>query len=293
MTESGKIPDLRKEEAVEVTCAECGIKYTGWRVTNRSGRVYEPNQICQDCASKKRLTQYMEMAEAGLADEVSKQKKRWSAELEIPDIFQDKARKFETFDSKLQPRAYNVIKGFSGRSIILASPDVYGVGKTHLVCTLARHLIDTTEAVRIRPDGRYQRYMCPVQFVTETALLSRIRDTYDQRSEIRENEIYNRLSSYELLIIDDVGKTRPKDLSFLQSVYFRIIDDRYTHRQSIVLTTNLSLSDLEIHIGGASADRLKEMCGRDNIVIMSGKSYRTVNSDRGEFTPKPEVRRWN
>jgi DNA replication protein DnaC len=41
----------------------------------------------------------------------------------------------------------------------------------------------------------------------------------------------------------------------------------------IILTTNLSLSELEAHIEGACTDRLREMC-RVNIVKMAGVSYR-------------------
>lgn len=41
----------------------------------------------------------------------------------------------------------------------------------------------------------------------------------------------------------------------------------------IILTTDLSLSELEAHIGGACMDRLREMCGV-NIVKMAGLSYK-------------------
>ena len=85
----------------------------------------------------------------------------------------------------------------------------------------------------------------------------------------------------DVLILDDVGKTKPRDISFLQGVYFRIIDERYAGNKPIVLTTNLSLADLEAHIGGSCADRLNEMCGTENIVQMRGKTYRVQEGSQG------------
>lgn len=116
---------------------------------------------------------------------------------------------------------------------------------------------------------------CPVLYTNEAHLLPRIRDTYnnDRKSETEE-EIYRDLASTKLLIIDDVGKTRPRDLSYLQTVYYRIIDDRYALNKRIILTTNLIMSALEEHLGGAVTDRLREMCGKGGFIKMAGVSYR-------------------
>jgi len=118
--------------------------------------------------------------------------------------------------------------------------------------------------------------MCPVHLTTEQKLLNRIRQTYNQRDEEGETEedVFSALERFHLLIIDDVGKVRPRDYSFLQGVYFRIIDDRYTEEDNIILTTNLDLAELETHIGGASSDRLREMAGKQGFIKMTGKSER-------------------
>jgi len=42
----------------------------------------------------------------------------------------------------------------------------------------------------------------------------------------------------------------------------------------LILTMNLTLQELEDHIGGAPADRLREMCGRSGFITMKGESYR-------------------
>jgi len=153
------------------------------------------------------------------------------------------------------------------------------VGKTHLSCALINQICDTEEKAAISSDGHIYKHSCPVYFTTENELLLRIRKTYNKSNEHEEDaetedKIYAKLSRFQLLIIDDVGKVRPKDLTFLQGVYFNIIDDRYTNEMPIMLTTNLDLPALEEHIGGACADRLREMCGKENFIKMTGKSWR-------------------
>jgi DNA replication protein DnaC len=215
----------------------------------------------------------------------------WHDESGIPGKFY--AARFDTFDSTLQPKAFSAVKQFDPvshfddktdlwspvQSIVLSSPGVYGVGKTHLAAALANHLIDTVDAAFISR-GQIMRHHCPVFFVTETRLLGRIRATYNDGAPETESAVFEALAKPDLLIIDDVGKVKPRDYSFLQRVYFEIIDGRYTSEMPIMMTSNLSWAELETHIGGASADRLREMCG-PNLIKMTGKSYRT----KGGTTP--------
>lgn len=272
--------DLTRVEIIKGTC-QCGTPFEYSIRYDRSGKPWGVHhELCSNCRIAKQKELSVRLANEKLPDEVEKQKEKWQFECQIPGFFIEKAGDgFEKFDRKLQPKAFDACKNFNGHSIILSSPELYGVGKTHLVSCLAFYLIEKTEAVSVTRDGYYRKYKCPVQFITETALLSKIRATYNRNNEDyqeTEDDVYNKLSAYHVLIIDDVGKVRPKDYSFLQGVYFRIIDQRYTQEQVIILTTNLSLMDLEAHIGGACADRLKDMCGPGNIIKMTGKSYRGV-----------------
>jgi DNA replication protein DnaC len=188
----------------------------------------------------------------------------------IPLRFQEVT--FKDFDFKKQPRAFKIMDEYDINfgSVILASPNVWGVGKTHLVCATLNRIIDG-----IKPD-EYMRIATPFYFTTENNLLLRIRNTYKKSDDESEDEdsIYRDLKKYQFLVIDDVGKVIPADLSFLQRVYFQIINDRYNDQLDIIITTNLDLKQLSQYIGIACADRLYEMCGKDNIVIMKGESYR-------------------
>jgi DNA replication protein DnaC len=270
--------DQVHSERLTTICFDCGkeIAYIISYSPDGTRHGLKPAR-CIQCSQTGRDALRLQELERDLPQECQKQRNRWLQDLEVPGIFKIKAAAgFEKFEKALQPAAFEAVRGFNGRSIVLFSPEIYGIGKTHLVCALAFHLVKNTEAVTI--DKRqvcYHRHFSPVQFITESALLLRIRATYNRKDDgENEEDVYNSLSKYELLIMDDVGKVRPRDYSFLQGVYFRIIDHRYTHRQSVIITTNLSLVDLENHIGGACADRLREMCGLDNFVKMTGRSCR-------------------
>lgn len=202
-------------------------------------------------------------------------RERWKAESGVSGIFL--AKTFANFKRELQPKAFDAVSSLKESSLVLLSPDVYGLGKTHLVAALANHLLATSEPAYFQEKSYHIVVArCPIHLTTEAVMLARIRNTYNREEGETEEEIFSQLIHVPLLIIDDVGKVQPRDLSFLQGVYYRIIDARYIHERRLILTTNLHLSELEEHIGGASTDRLREMCGKSGFIIMKGTSYRKV-----------------
>lgn len=230
---------------------------------------------CAECQRKAGEEERRKLLLAQLPEAQENQRDKWFEECNIPALFVDKT--FANFEKKLQPKAYDIMRKYDGeKSIVLLSPDLYGVGKTHLIAALVTDFIEKAETAYFVADGCFLRKRrCPIYFIAENSLLSRIRQTYNRREEDAETEedVFSQLGNYSHLLIDDVGKVRPRDYSFLQGVYFRIIDSRYTNELPIILTTNLGYAELENHIGGASADRLREMAG-DNFVLMKGVSYR-------------------
>lgn len=173
---------------------------------------------------------------------------------------------FEKFDCHENPKACdlisNLIKGGKTESFILCSPNLFGIGKTHLLCSL---IIERAK------DGMRSKYY------SEADLMARIQDTYSRNAEETEADIIREMDKAGLLVIDEVGKYQPRNLSFVQGIFGRIIDHIYNgqcYTKAIGIATNLNLADLEIHLGGATTDRLRDMCGKKNIVIMTGKSRR-------------------
>ena len=90
------------------------------------------------------------------------------------------------------------------------------------------------------------------------------------------NEYISRLCSFPLLILDDFGMERGTEYG-LEQVY-NVIDSRYRSRRPLIVTTNLSLQDLQHPQDTAHAriyDRLLEMCAP---IRFSGENFRKVTA---------------
>jgi DNA replication protein DnaC len=272
-----------------VACATCGVdcEQTVFTRPDESVSYFPSIPICDACAEIASKKAADERLAKELKEKGELQEDKWFSDCGIESFglfgmkaFQgdDDPDGYDGFDRKRQPRAFDAMKNWKDpQSLILASPGIYGVGKTHLACALTMKLLDGCEKVMV-VRGSVRRNPCPVFVTNEAKMLARIRKTFnrnnDEEDAESEDDVYRILTSPQLLIIDDVGKVRPRDLSFLQGAYYRIIDDRYTDGKAVILTTNLSLDELEQHIGGACADRMREMCGAEGIIVMTGKSYR-------------------
>ena len=83
---------------------------------------------------------------------------------------------------------------------------------------------------------------------------------------------------YSLLIIDDFGAERNTDYALEQVFY--VIDERYKTNLSLIITTNLSLTDMENPEDQTHQriyDRLLAMC---TPVFFYGKSHRVQDRER-------------
>jgi len=265
-------PDIRKKL---VKCA-CGQEFETTIWIRKDGTELHPDVLCSECRQEKRRMDAIEECKQYLEDSRGDQRKVWRKQYGVEGIFLEKS--FDNFKRELQMKAFVALKGYRDRSLVLLSPGVYGVGKTHLVCALANHLVETRETAKFKEDCYLVvRCQCPVYVITESKLLARIRRTYNRTDDPRaetEDSVYSSLARFPLLVIDDVGKVRPRDYSFLQGVYFNLIDDRYVKDKQVILTTNLDFKELEEHIGGASSDRIREMAGKDGFIKIAGESYR-------------------
>ena len=120
-----------------------------------------------------------------------------------------------------------------------------GTGKTTLAMLVSKAAAEAGRTVAI--------YSLP-------RLLARIRRTYDAESgEDSYLEFFERLTSVDLLHIDDLGAEKSSDW-VLEQLY-AIVDERYESQRAMVVTTNLDQASLEEQIGPRTVSRLVEMCG--------------------------------
>lgn len=136
-----------------------------------------------------------------------------------------------------------------------------GTGKTSLAMLISKAALAAHRSVAI--------YSLP-------RLLARIRRTYDaEAGEEGYLSFFDRLSSVDLLHIDDLGAEKRSDW-VLEQLY-AIVDRRYEEQRSIVVTTNLEVPELEEQIGPRTVSRLVEICGDPLTLYGSDK--------RQEFKP--------
>ncbi|MBA7599367.1 hypothetical protein ES703_06399 [subsurface metagenome] len=202
----------------------------------------------------------------------------WRKTCGIPEYLALKT--FKNFDKARQDDAFNDAmawaKGFS-----LESPKGYpslifysaepGLGKTHLMASIADHLFTDWK-------GAPGRSRSPIIFVKGPQLVRRIRYTYnlppDDYSHEREEHIYREVTGVPLLLLDDVGKETPS--KFTRETYWYIIDERVTSGLPVIITSRLPLegdNSLEQLMGKDTVDRLYGMT-RGEVTEMTGRSYR-------------------
>lgn len=269
-------------------CLSCGNEYEA-HIGHIAGMALEfGHGYCPKCREIKREEEEQQEAKSRLA-KLKNQREHWRLNCGIPLRFQPS--RFNRFDLKVVGNIHGVwssCKDYANKfmpyeprkspSLVLYSSNIWGVGKTHLVCSIAHMVLDRWEG---KPE------YCPVRFISEPQLFLRVRSTYNRKGGETEDEIYQQLLSTPLLILDDVGKEEVSDSRFVQRVLFAVIDGRYQNMLPIIITTNLDVDGLDKHLGGdrnnsASMDRLAEMTDNKFIEIV-GKSYRDVKNRNPYF----------
>ncbi len=114
----------------------------------------------------------------------------------------------------------------------------FGSGKTHLAVAIANYNLDRGQSVL---------------FMTVPDLLDHLRSTFAPSSEVEYDELFERVRNIPLLILDDLGTESAT--SWAQEKLFQLINHRYLHRLSTVITTNVELDKSDPRIRSRLVDR--------------------------------------
>jgi DNA replication protein DnaC len=118
-----------------------------------------------------------------------------------------------------------------------------GTGKTTLAMLASKAALEAGRSVAI--------YSLP-------KLLARIRRTYDaEPGGDSYSAFFERLTSVDLLHIDDIGAEKKSDW-VLEQLY-ALVNERYEEKRSVVITSNFDGAELEAQIGPRIVSRLTEM----------------------------------
>ena len=119
-----------------------------------------------------------------------------------------------------------------------------GTGKTTLAMLVSKQALKAGRTVAI--------YSMP-------RLLAEIRNTFDAGSDSSYAQLFDKLTSVDLLHLDDVGAEQQTEW-VLEQLY-SIVNERYEDGKAVMITTNLSGQALVDQIGQRTVSRLIEICG--------------------------------
>ena len=114
---------------------------------------------------------------------------------------------------------------------------VNGCGKTHLAAAVANYRL---------AQGK------PAFFVVVTDLLDHLRSTFSPDSKISYDEFFEQIKETPLLILDDFGEQSATQ--WAQEKLYQLINYRYNARLPMVVTTCLSLDEIEPRISSRMVD---------------------------------------
>jgi DNA replication protein DnaC len=204
-------------------------------VCDGSGWIVGPENVARPCECRESL--------------VAKRRARGVSSV-IPRRFRDVSFELAENDA-IAPAVLDAVREFadqiedrldSGKGLWLMG-DV-GTGKTTLAMLVSKAAAEAGRTVAI--------YSLP-------RLLARIRRTYDgDPGEDSYLQFFDRLTSVDLLHIDDLGAEKRSDW-VLEQLY-AIVDERYQSQRSMIVTSNLDYDQLKEQIGSRVVSRLTEMC---------------------------------
>ena len=155
---------------------------------------------------------------------------------------------FETFDSSGRNlvgearrnlddafrAALTFAESLDGWLVFMGPP---GRGKTHLAAAIAHY---------------QRRNGTDVLFILVSDLLDYLRATFAPESNMTYDQLFNRVRSVQLLVLDDYGEQAATP--WAKEKLYQIINYRYNARLPTVITTSLSLEEIDTRISSRLAD---------------------------------------
>lgn len=128
-------------------------------------------------------------------------------------------------------------KGVAPKGILMYGN--VGTGKTFASNCIANYLMEHGRTVLVMNLGLY---------------LNKLKREWAEA----EKDVLSYVETCDLLVIDDFGVEKVSE--FVIEKTFSLIDERYRTSKPLIITTNLTLKDIENKFGARISDRITEMC---------------------------------
>ncbi len=237
-------------------CTLC--RGTGWKLVARADGARGKVAVACDCGMQERATRVMERAR------IPKRYEHCDFESYSTDVGTTQQERLSLQQAKLSAQGFvRDYPGSSEKGLLFMGPS--GVGKTHLAVAALKELIQRGHA------GIFCDYR---------ELLKEIQASYNAESESTEMGILEPIRTVEVLVLDDLGASKPSD--WVRDIVAVVLNARYNENRTTIITTNyldnpvsegeatrlpsgkLVLptreDSLEQRIGARMRSRLYEMC---------------------------------
>jgi DNA replication protein DnaC len=235
---------------------------TGWKLVPRGDRAGGNVAVACECGTAERATQVISRAR------IPKRYEHCDFESYVTDLTDGKTWTAQHAQSMSQAKLMTkgFVAGYPGSSekgLLLMGPS--GVGKTHLAVAALKELIQRGHA------GLFCDYR---------ELLKEIQASYNPASESTEMGILEPIRTVEILVLDDLGASKPSD--WVRDIVGIVLNARYNEKRTTIITTNyvdnpaaegevarlpngklvspVREDSLEQRIGTRMRSRLYEMC---------------------------------
>ncbi len=210
---------------------------------------------------------------ADIIDDKEKRATNWLIHYGIPVRYKESSLDNFTGNEKIVHACKTAVK--TGDILLTGST---GGGKTHLAVAILRSLVmEILPPLRLPGQPPMNNSPIDAMFVTVPKLLMNLRASFNGGGKIvsrwgereaSEQEIIEHYSNCDFLILDDLGAEKTTDYAL--SALYIIIDNRINELKRTIVTTNLSLPELEEKMDARIASRLSSM----KIIKISMPDYR-------------------
>jgi DNA replication protein DnaC len=255
-------------------CTLC--RGTGWKLVQRADGAPGRVAVACDCGMEDRASRVMERAR------IPKRYEHCDFESYSTDVGLTPQQTESLKKAKLLTEGFvREYPGSSEKGLLFMGPS--GVGKTHLAVAALKELIHRGHA------GLFCDYR---------ELLKEIQASYNPASESTEMKILEPIRTVEILVLDDLGASKPSD--WVRDIVGIVLNARYNENRTTIVTTNYldnPVSEgettrlpngklipatredaLEQRIGSRMRSRLYEMC---RTVEVSAPDFRREKTQAG------------